>query len=241
VAGIPNPRPPFFFDIRDQGEGLTDVGTHLVDLVQWTLFPDQAINYRQDIRVQGGKRWPTPITAAQFRQITGAAAFPPELAPYVHGGQFDYECNNQVDYKIRGAQVRLRVLWNWESPAGVDFHHAIYRGTEATVEVAQSLKGNSQPELTVGSKKTDRRVDLHTAVRARLDRLQETYPGIGCETIRDGLHITIPDRYRVGHEAHFAQVVAQFLKYMQLPRSMPKWEMPNMLAKYFVTTAGVRA
>lgn len=241
VAGIANPRPPFFFDIEDQGEGLTDVGTHLVDLVQWTLFPDQAINYRQDIQVQGGKRWPTPITAAQFQQITGAAAFPAELAPYVHGGQFDYECNNQVDYKIRGAQVRLRVLWNWESPAGVDFHHAIYRGTEATVEVAQSLKGNSQPELTVSSKKPDRRLDLEAAVRACLDRLQGTYPGIGCETFKDGLHITIPDRYRVGHEAHFAEVVAQFLKYLKSPQSMPKWERPNMLAKYFVTTAGVRA
>ena len=79
VAGAPNPRPPFFFDILDQGEGLTDVGTHLVDLVQWTLFPDQALDYRQDIQVQGGKRWATPITAAQFRQVTGAATFPPSL------------------------------------------------------------------------------------------------------------------------------------------------------------------
>ena len=76
VAGTPNPRPPFFFDILDQGEGLTDVGTHLVDLVQWTLFPDQALNYRQDIQVQDGKRWATPITAAQFGQVTGAADFP---------------------------------------------------------------------------------------------------------------------------------------------------------------------
>ena len=62
VAGTPNPRPPFFFDILDQGEGLTDVGTHLVDLAQWTLFPDQALDYRRDIQVQDGKRWATPIT-----------------------------------------------------------------------------------------------------------------------------------------------------------------------------------
>ena len=241
VAGAPNPRPPFFFDIGDQGEGLTDVGTHLVDLVQWTLFPDQAINYRQDIHVQGGKRWPTPITAAQFRQITGAAAFPPELAPYVHGDRFDYYCNNQVDYKIRGAQVRLRVLWNWESPAGVDFHHAIYRGTQATVEVRQTV----QRELPAGIVRGAQRYrsvapTVSAAVRARLERLQGTYPGIGCETAGDELHITIPDRYRVGHEAHFAQVVAEFLKYLQSPKSMPAWEMPNMLAKYFVTTEGVQ-
>jgi predicted dehydrogenase len=240
VAGAPNPRPPFFFDILDEGEGLTDVGTHLVDLVQWTLFPDQALNYRQDIQVQGGKRWATPMTAAQFRQITGAATFPAELAPYVHGDRFDYFCNNQVDYKIRGAQVRLKVLWNWESPAGVDFHHAIYRGTNASVEVRQTVKENYRPELFVAPSGTERHAAVATAVRARIERLQETYPGIECETAGDELHIAIPDRYRVGHEAHFGQVVAQFLEYLKSPHSMPAWERPNMLAKYFVTTTGVQ-
>src|SRR5262249_43795167 len=43
VAGVPNRRPPWFFDIHRQGEGLTDVGTHLVDLVNWMLFPGQAL------------------------------------------------------------------------------------------------------------------------------------------------------------------------------------------------------
>jgi hypothetical protein len=35
-------------------------------------------------------------------------------------------------------------------------------------------------------------------------------------------------------------VVAEFMKYMASPRSMPAWERPNMLAKYFVTTTGVQ-
>jgi predicted dehydrogenase len=240
VAGAPNPRPPFFFDILDEGEGLTDVGTHLVDLVQWTLFPDQALDYRQDIQVQGGKRWPTAITAAQFRQVTGAATFPAELAPYVHGDRFDYYCNNQVDYKIRGAQVRLKVLWNWESPAGVDFHHAIYRGTKASVEIRQTVKERYVPELFVAPNGTERHAGVATAVRARIERLQGTYPGVSCETAGDELHITIPDRYRVGHEAHFGQVVEEFLKYLKSPKSMPAWERPNMLAKYFVTTTGAQ-
>ena len=81
---------------------------------------------------------------------------------------------------------------------------------------------------------------MQTAVRARIDRLQGTYPGVGCETAGDEVHVTIPDRYRVGHEAHFAQVVEEFLKYLESPKSMPAWERPNMLAKYFVTTMGVR-
>ena len=44
VAGVPNIRPSWFFDNSEQGEGLNDVGTHLVDLVQWTLFPNQSLN-----------------------------------------------------------------------------------------------------------------------------------------------------------------------------------------------------
>jgi predicted dehydrogenase len=240
VAGAPSPRPPFFFDILDEGEGLTDVGTHLVDLAHWTLFPNQALDYRQDIQVQGGKRWPTLITMAQFRQVTGATTFPAELAPYVQGDRFDYYCNNQVDYKVRGAQVRLKAIWNWESPAGVDFHHAIYRGTQASVEIRQTGKEKYVPELFVSPNGPGPHPELETAVTAHIARLQSVYPGIASETAGEEIHIIIPDRYRVGHEAHFSQVVQEFLKYLKSPSSLPAWERPNMLAKYFVTTRGVQ-
>src|SRR5262249_16303834 len=71
VAGVPNLRPAWFFDINQQGEGFADVGTHLVDLVQWTLFPEQSIDYRKDISVLVAKRWPTTITRAEFKSVTG--------------------------------------------------------------------------------------------------------------------------------------------------------------------------
>jgi len=38
VSGKPLIRPAWFFDVRQQGEALPDVGTHLVDLVQWMCF-----------------------------------------------------------------------------------------------------------------------------------------------------------------------------------------------------------
>ena len=240
VAGVPSLRPLLFFDIQEQGEGLSDVGTHLVDLVQWMLFPNQAINYREDIKVVGAKRWPTPITASQFQQVTGTAGFPSVLAPYVHGDQFDYYCNNRVDYKIRGAQVRLNVLWNYESPAGVDFFHAVFRGTNARIEIRQTEKEKYRPELYVVPNGPERHAAVLQAVRTHIGRLQGAYPGIECETIADELRMRIPDRYRAGHESHFAQVLAQFLKYLKSPESMPAWERPNMIAKYYVTTAGVQ-
>jgi predicted dehydrogenase len=59
VAGNPNIRPAWFFDVAQQGEGVADVGTHLVDLIQWMLFPEQAIDYEKDVDVRLGRRWPT--------------------------------------------------------------------------------------------------------------------------------------------------------------------------------------
>ena len=54
VSGAPNIRPTWFFDVTQQGEGLNDIGTHLVDLVQWTLSPDRAVDAK-DGR-QGARR-----------------------------------------------------------------------------------------------------------------------------------------------------------------------------------------
>ena len=46
------------------------------------------------------------------------------------------------------------------------------------------------------------------ALEAHLRKAQTQYAGIAYETQGEELHITIPDRYRIGHEAHFAQVLS---------------------------------
>jgi hypothetical protein len=43
VSGTPLLRPAWFFDVEQQGEGIVDITTHLVDLVQWECFPEQAL------------------------------------------------------------------------------------------------------------------------------------------------------------------------------------------------------
>ena len=65
VAGVPSLRPPWFFDLNEQGEALSDVGIHMVDLALWTAFPDQPIDYRKQIEVIDAKRWPTTVTIEQ--------------------------------------------------------------------------------------------------------------------------------------------------------------------------------
>lgn len=229
VAGAPLRRPPWFFDIHQQGEALADVGTHLVDLAQWTLFPEQAIDYRADIELIDAARWPTTLSRDQFRRITGEA-------PESNDDRFDYFCNNRVRYALRGVHVRLDVLWNYEAPEGAgDTHFAVYRGTKSRVEVRQGREESYRPELYV----VPGGGGLARAVRSRIEALQPAFPGVAVEELGSEMRIAIPDAHRIGHEAHFAQVARRFFEYLDDPRNLPEWEAPNMLAKYFVTARGV--
>lgn len=240
VAGVPSLRPLSFFDIHQQGEGLSDVGTHLVDLVQWILFPDQALDYRRDLQVLSGRHWPTVISRAEFQRVTGEASFPDYLAEFVKGDRLDYYCNNQVSYRLRGVHTKLDVLWKWEAPAGAgDTHLAVFRGTKSRIEIRQSQPENYRPEIYVIPNNAAGRREVQAALSQKIERLQASYPGITLEDQGAQMRITIPDRYRVGHEAHFAQVTNRFFEYLKAPHSMPAWEKPNMLAKYYVSTRGV--
>ncbi len=77
------------------------------------------------------------------------------------------------------------------------------------------------------------------AMRKKMQSLHSRFAGVAVEDVGDELLLRIPDDYRAGHEANFARVMNQFLGYLKEPRSLPAWEKPNMLAKYYVTTQGV--
>ena len=150
VAGAPNIRPPWFFDTAEQGEGLNDIGTHLVDLVQWTLFPDRALDYTADVRVLAAQRWPTWIPEADFRRVTGEPRFLREPGGRDQGRQLEYYANTLVSYTVRDVHTKLNVIWDWEAPPGSgDTHFAFYKGTRARIEVRQTQADRYLPELYV--------------------------------------------------------------------------------------------
>jgi predicted dehydrogenase len=236
VAGTPVRRPAWFFDIDEYGEGLADVGTHVVDLVQWTAFPVEQLDYKTDVQVLDGHHWPTVIAKADFASVTGEPDFTPALLPHVKNGKLEYLCNNSVDYAVKGVHVQLAILWNWEAPAGAgDIYEARFRGTRARVEIRQGEDQHWIPELYV--------VPLNnsgfTALRKKIEALQHEYPGISLQESATEAHISIPDRYRVSHEAHFGQVTNKFFDYLKAPATLPAWEKPNMLVKYLISTRGV--
>ncbi len=45
-------------------------------------------------------------------------------------------------------------------------------------------------------------------------------------------------KYKDGHEAHFGRVTEKYLGYLR-DGNMPKWEVPNMIAKYYTTTSAL--
>jgi len=240
VAGVPNLRPVWFFDIHQQGEGLADVGTHLVERAQWTLFPEAAIDHKRDLVVLKAARWPTRLGLAQFRRVTGVAGFPDFLREVVKEDQFEYFCNNSVTYMLRGIHVKAVVRWEFEAPPGSrDSVLAIFRGSKSRLEARQGQAEQFRSEVfVIPNSETDRNA-VRQALAGRLDALQKAFPGLAVEEQSDGFHIAVPDALRTGHETHFAQVCRQFLDYVRNPDLLPAWEKPNMLAKYYVTTKAI--
>jgi predicted dehydrogenase len=236
VAGVPLRRPPWFFDIHQQGEGLSDVGTHLVDLVPWIMRPNQSLDWRTDLVIKSSRRWPTVLSRLDFHKVTGDADFPEFLGQHLEGDQLPYFCNTLVEYTLRGVHVKLDIRWDFEAaPGSLDTHFAVFRGSRSHVEVRQGAEQRFRPELYVLPARGQHDA-VATAIRRRLEALRGNHPGLDVVHKGEQFHITIPDLYRVGHEAHFGEVTRQFLGYLNNPSSLPKWERPNMMAKYAVST-----
>jgi predicted dehydrogenase len=239
VAGVPNRRPAWFFDVEQAGEGLSDVGTHLVDLVPWILFPEQAV-HTEEIQLLKASRVPTVLSKSDFQKVTGEPDYPAILAPYVVSNQLLYYCNTTVSYALRGVHVWLNVSWNFEAAPGIgDRHLARFRGTRSQIEIRQGPAEHFRPEVYVVPLDHAELPQVKAAVQQRLGQLQGRYPGVGVEEVQDKLRLVIPDSLHIGHEAHFAQVMRQFLGYLDNPTALPAWEKANMLARYHVTTHGV--
>jgi hypothetical protein len=184
-----------------------------------------------DVSMQRARHWSTVLSREQFHAVTGEA---------LPQAKLEYLCNNAVDYTLRGVHVSLEILWNWEAPPGTgDIYEAIFRGTNASIELRQGEKEHFRPELYVVPASNSKRAEVFAQLSRKITSLAADYPGLGIEAAKTEARITIPDTYRVGHEAHFAQVTRKFFQYIKDPQTLPAWEKPAMLTKYFISTKGV--
>jgi predicted dehydrogenase len=231
VAGSQLIRPAWFFDPEQQGAGIVDVTTHLVDLVQWEAFPGEALEPR-DAKVLAARRWATPITREQFTRVTGAEDFPPYLSPYVKQGVLHAPANGEFSYTLKGIHAKVSVTWDYEAPPGAgDTHFSVMRGTRASLIIRQGKEQAFRPVLYVERHPLISAAAHENALRQAIARIASRYPGIGIHAEGDHHLVVVPDRYHNGHEAHFTQVTQNFLEYLRAGK-LPDWEVPNMITKY---------
>jgi predicted dehydrogenase len=231
VAGVPLKRPPWFFDVHQEGEGITDVATHLVDLVQYEAFPERALQ-PTDAMVVRARHWATPLTREQFQVVTGASHFPDFLRPDVRDGALHVLSNGELTYRLRNIYAHVTVTWEFEAPSGSgDTHYSLMRGSKANLIIRQGAAEQFKPVLYVEKADTVDYAAFEAALRSAVALLQRAYPGVGLRRAGQVWALTIPARYDVGHEAHFAQVTDIFLRSVRAHR-LPEWEVPAMLTKY---------
>ena len=238
VSGSPLQRPAWFFDVEQQGEGIVDVTTHLVDLVQWECFPEQILN-PSDLKISSARRWPTVISMEEFKGVTGFDDFPDFLRKDVKDGKLNVYSNGEITYQIKGIWAKVSVTWNYMPPSGGgDTHYSVMRGTKCDLVIKQGADEKFLPTLYIEKVKGSSLADFRTKLKKVLERLP--YDSLEIDVVDSKtLKINMPKKYRVSHEEHFGQVTARFLEYLK-DGKLPDWEVPGMITKYYTTTSALK-
>ena len=231
-------RPAWYFDVDQQGEGIVDVTTHLVDLVQWECFPDQAL-YPSDVKMIAARHWPTIISKEEFKGVTGLDDFPDYLAKDISDGNLIVYSNGEMEYQLKGVFVKVSVEWKYKAPpGGGDTHYSVMHGTKCDLVIRQGPPEKFVPTLYIDNVKDGNEVHFTGVLKNILATLP--YDSLTVANAGPGSYmIEIPGKYRVGHEAHFGQVTAKYLEYLRQGK-LPEWEVPDMITKYYTTTSALK-
>jgi len=233
ISGNVLTRPAWFFDESQQGAGIVDVATHLVDLVQWECFPDQTLDFSKDITILNADRWPTNMTTSNFKLITKLDSIPGYLKKNLSDTMLAIYSNGEIDYKLRDTHAKVAVQWNYTNEAGGDTHYSIMKGTKANLVIRQGKDENFKPVLYIEPIKND--TAFQKIVEENFKKISAKFSGVELYKTAKGWSVKLPEKLAEGHESHFARVTRNFLEYLK-NKNMPAWEVPNMLAKYYTTT-----
>jgi predicted dehydrogenase len=236
VSGNKIKRPAWFFDATQEGDGIVDVTTHLVDLIQWECFPGQIIDYTKDIEMLSAKRWTTELKPSQFKTVTRLEEYPEYLKKDIKDNILHVFCNGEMNYKIKGVHAKVSVIWNYQAPEGTgDTHYSIMRGNLSNLIIRQGAEQNYKTTLYIESIDLENLEEFETGLTNSFNKITEKYPGIELKKNENNWELVVPDKYKIGHEAHFIQVTKKYLQYL-VDGKLPEWEVPNMIAKYYTTT-----
>lgn len=235
VNGAPLRRPAWYFDTGVQGEGITDVNTHLADLALWFTDTGEPRDTAPEPRLRDARQWPTAVPLSVFRTITGLEEFPAAVRAQVRDGALRYLCNAEVSFDLGGVGVRMEALWGLqEPPGGGDEFTTVLEGRRARLLCVHDRDTAFQSVVKVlprGDSAATQR-----AIEAVLARHADRLPGVGVVPQGGAFVLTIPTPLRTTHEQHFAKVLDAFLRHVQ-SGDLPARERADLLAKYSLLAA----
>jgi predicted dehydrogenase len=233
VGGRPLRRPPWFFDVRVQGDGIADIPTHMVDQAQRLAVaaaPRPSAEPSPALELVAARTWTTRVPRALFARVTGRPEFPPELVALVAGPELAYRGNAALSLRVSEIAVALDTRWALSAPAGGgDSHRSVIRGRRAEIRVEQSAATGWARRLSVIPAREPGRVRaaLARAVRA----WQAPYPGLALAEAAAGWDVGVPRALDAGHERQFPLVLADFLALVEGASPPPRLA-ADTLAKY---------
>ncbi|MGN0019488.1 MAG: putative oxidoreductase C-terminal domain-containing protein, partial [Sphingobacterium hotanense] len=217
VSGKPLIRPDWYYDVEQEGEGIVDVTTHSIDLIQWQLFPENVFDYKADVEVLNANRYPTKISLEQFKRSTGDSVFPGFLQKDVKNDTLNVYANGEINYSLKGVHSKVAVQWNYQAPEGSgDTHLSQIRGTRSIVSIKQGKEQNYKPRLYIEpAAATGFTEDAKKAINAGFETIAIKYKGIALKPEGNGYVVEVPADLLEGHEEHFAHVANKFLDYVR--------------------------
>ena len=209
VNGAPLMRPPWYYDVAVQGDGLVDIQSHMVDQAQWLVGDPPIWQLGRDVSAVRAKRWPSAVERSLFQTSTGLSEFPESIAEAVHDDVLQLQCNSEIRYCLRDITVCQRAEWRAVEPAnGGDLHAARLSGRDADIVLEQSGDTNYVCELHVCAPDV---AALGERLGRQLKAWHERFPGLAMEPSRHGYRVIVPPRLRTTHESHFPMVLDQFI------------------------------
>jgi predicted dehydrogenase len=239
VNGAPLRRPPWFFDVRVQGDGLADIPTHLVDHAQQLVGGRESDEASDDgragapgpaLEMVAARCWPTPVPREVFARVSGLPDFPATFGGLVDGGHLDYLGNAEIVFRCGGVLVRASTRWELtEPPGGGDSHRARLRGTRSDIHVEQSAATGWKRRLVVEPRPDAAAVE--DAVRRCVAACQGRLPGLTVTHAERGFELQVPAALRTPHESHFPLALDEFLGHVERGE-WPTRRVADTLAKY---------
>lgn len=231
VSGKPLTRPMWYFDVRQQGEGIADVTTHFIDLILWECFPEEAITV-SDVEVTSATRFPTLITLDEYKAVTGADAFPEYLVQDLKDNVLNVYSNGSIGFTVKGIPVNIIMRWDYApEPGSGDRFHEVIPGSVSNIEIIQDSTTGFARKLFINT--TEETASITE------QKLKKFWPEISLEPVGENRYlVNIPDSYRHPHEEHFNMVGRDFIGCIR-NGSVPDWEISNTLTKYHITTTAL--